>query len=58
MRLAYINGVDEGLVIIEAIFLLTGLYGQKFWQTETIFGLALNQLVVGVIMILGILQMI
>jgi len=27
MRLAYINGVDEGLVILEAIFLLTGLYG-------------------------------
>ena len=26
-RLSYVNGVDEGLVIVELEFMLTGLFG-------------------------------
>ena len=53
-RLPYINGVDEGLVLVEIWFVLTGYFGRRLWLFEVIPGYPINLLTIYFAYVCGI----
>lgn len=58
MRLSRVNVIDEGLVLIESVFLISGIMGQWVWHVQ-VLGYELNQLLIvggGVINVIQCLE--
>jgi hypothetical protein len=43
LKLGYINAIDEGLVLVELTYLVTGIAGQRIWVDTHIGGLTLGE---------------
>ncbi|KRX01367.1 hypothetical protein PPERSA_01270 [Pseudocohnilembus persalinus] len=44
LKLGKINAVDEGLMLVQSLFLFTSFVGVQFWQQNQIFGYKLNEI--------------
>lgn len=38
LRFGYVNGVDEGLILVVIVYLISGFFGNCFWGEELILG--------------------
>ncbi|EAR92829.1 CDP-alcohol phosphatidyltransferase (macronuclear) [Tetrahymena thermophila SB210] len=52
-KLGRINAIDEGLILVQLVFLISAIFGQQIWRTEGPFGLEIGSFFILIVSIMG-----